>query len=80
MKKQNNDAQAAAVAELYRKEADRLSELTREAEELLEDGNFLYRERILRKAEVARERMNAIADVAGIFGVNPSKSGEQKGR
>ena len=73
MKKQNNDAQAAAVAELYRKEADRLSELTREAEELLEEGNFLYRERILRKAEVARERMNAIAGVAGIFGVDVEK-------
>lgn len=79
MKKQNNDPKAAAVAELYRKESDRLSELTREAEELLEEGNFLYRERILRKAEVVLERMNAIADVAEIFGVNPAKSGERKG-
>ncbi|MBQ6986394.1 MAG: hypothetical protein IJQ25_05340 [Oscillibacter sp.] len=72
MKKQKLDAQAA-VAELYRKESDRLSELTREAEELLEEGNFLYRERILRKAEVARERMNVIKDVAGIFGVDVEK-------
>ena len=79
MKKQKIDAQAA-VAELYRKESDRLSELTREAEELLEEGNFLYRERILRKAEIVLERMNAIADVAEIFGVNPAKSREQKGR
>ena len=72
MKKQKLDAQAA-VAELYRKESDRLSELTREAEELLEEGNFLYRERILRKAEVARERMNVIKDVAWIFGVDVEK-------
>lgn len=79
MKKQKIDPKAA-VAELYRKEEERLSELTREAEELLEAGELLYRERVLRKAELVLERMNAIADVAEIFGVNPAKSGERKGR
>ena len=73
MKKKNDDPKAAAVAELYRKEADRLSELTREAEDLLSEGEMLYRERILRKAEIVLERMNAIADVAGIFGVDVEK-------
>lgn len=63
----------AAVAELYRKEADKLSELNREAEELLDEGQMLCRERILRKADIVRERMDAMREVAAIFGADVEK-------
>ena len=76
--KQNND-HVLAVTELYRREADKLSALVREAEELLEEGQMLYREGVVRKAEIQRERVNTIKEVAGIFGVDPEKSGRKKG-
>ena len=78
MEKQNQ-AQREAVTELYRREADKLSALVQEAEELLQEGQMLYREGVVRKAEVQRERVNTIKEVAGIFGIDPEKSGKRKG-
>lgn len=68
----NSDAKKA-LRELYRKEEDRLSALNAEAEELLEGGYMLYRERVLRQAEVVRERMDAIRETARIFGADATK-------
>lgn len=75
--KQNND-QVSAVTELYRREADKLSALVQEAEELLQEGQMLYREGVVRKADIQRERVNTIKEVAGIFGIDPEKSGNTK--
>ena len=67
------DKRAAAVAELYRKEADKLAALNQEAEDLLNEGDMLYRKRVLRKAEIVRERMDAMREVAAIFGADLEK-------
>ena len=67
------DKRAAAVMELYRKEADKLAALNQEAEDLLNEGDMLYRKRVLRKAEIVRERMDAMREVAAIFGADLEK-------
>lgn len=76
MEKQNND-HVSAVTELYRREADKLSALVQEAEELLQEGQMLYRERVVHK-DIQRERVNTIKEVAGIFGIDPEKSGKKR--
>lgn len=78
----SSDGRAAAM-ELYRAERRKLAELEREAEELLNEGEMLCRERALRKAEIVRERLDAMKAVALAFGVDPDapeKSGKGKGR
>lgn len=68
-----DEEKKAAVMKLYRKEADKLAMLNQEAENLLNEGEMLYRKRVLRKAEIARERMDAMREVAAIFGVDAEK-------
>ena len=72
MKKQKFDPVSAAKG-LYDREWDKLDALNAEAEELLESGDMLYRERTLRKAEIVRERMEAIRETAALFGANVEK-------
>ena len=71
MKRKFDEVSAALGA--YDREADKLKALNAEAEELLNEGQMLCRERILRKAEITRERMDAMREVAGIFGVDVEK-------
>lgn len=77
MEKQNND-RVSAVTELYRREADKLAALVQEAEELLQEGQMLYRERVVHDVDIQRERVNTIKEVAGMFGVDPEKSGKKR--
>ena len=67
------ETKKAAVMKLYRKEADKLATLNQEAEDLLNEGDMLYRKRVLRKAEIVRERMDAMREVAAIFGADLEK-------
>ena len=73
--KQKKVDTSAAVRELYRRESDKLDALNAEAEELLESGDMLYRERTLRKAEIVRERMEAIRETAALFGADVERKG-----
>lgn len=69
-----------AAMELYRAERRKLAELEREAEEFLTEGEMLWRERVLRKAEIVRERLDAMKAVALAFGVDPDAAPEKSSK
>lgn len=80
MKVEVTDANRAALADLYRRESDKLADLRQEAEDLLSEGQMLYRERVLRKAELQNQRLIGIRLAAELFGVDldASASGTAK--
>ena len=59
-----------AAASLYREEARRHADLTREAEDLLHEGEYVQRERILRKAELQARYMDGMRRMAEVMGVS----------
>ena len=71
MKTEYTKAQLTAAAKLYREREEERRKLDAEAEELLHEGDYLRRERVLKEANDKRrvlEGMKAMAEAVGIPG------------
>ena len=82
MKTEYTKRQLDAAASLYRQQERECRKLDAEAEELLKEGEYVQRERVLKKANDERrvlDGMKAMAEAVGIPGDTLIRAASKKG-
>ena len=70
MKTEYTKRQLDAAASLYREREREYRKLDAEAEELLKEGEYVQRERVLRKAELQARYMDGMRRMAEVMGLS----------